>query len=52
MRTRLLLAAATLLVLVVPAAPAQADPIGGTGWTLVFNDDFDGTVAAAPGPTR
>lgn len=26
------------------AVPAQADPIGGTGWTLVFNDDFNGTA--------
>ena len=24
--------------------PAQADPVGGTGWTLVFADDFNGTA--------
>src|SRR5690349_18121013 len=25
------------------AAPAQAEPTG-TGWTMVFSDDFDGTA--------
>jgi beta-glucanase (GH16 family) len=32
-----------LTLLLVPA-PAHADPIGGTGWTLAFNDDFNGTA--------
>ncbi|WP_020518925.1 golvesin C-terminal-like domain-containing protein [Catelliglobosispora koreensis] len=40
---RFVLAAVAATLVLAPAAPAQADPIGGTGWSLVFNDDFDGT---------
>jgi beta-glucanase (GH16 family) len=33
-----------LAIVLLPAPAAQADPIGGTGWTLVFNDDFNGST--------
>lgn len=35
---------ALLLGLGVVASPAQADPIGGTGWSLAFVDEFNGTA--------
>ncbi|MBB5874482.1 beta-glucanase (GH16 family) [Allocatelliglobosispora scoriae] len=36
-------AVAACAAALVTAAPAQADPVG-TGWTLAFNDDFNGTA--------
>ncbi|NUT03653.1 MAG: family 16 glycosylhydrolase [Hamadaea sp.] len=35
---------AALLGASLSAGPAHADPIGGTGWTLAFSDDFSGTA--------
>jgi beta-glucanase (GH16 family) len=39
---RIAAALAVLGVVLLPAPAAHADPIGGTGWNLVFNDDFNG----------
>ncbi|WP_020518926.1 glycoside hydrolase family 16 protein [Catelliglobosispora koreensis] len=41
---RILAASALIALIALPAVPAQADPVGGTGWNLVFVDDFNGTA--------
>ncbi len=35
---------AVVMVVALPVPAAHADPIGGTGWSVVFSDDFNGTA--------
>jgi beta-glucanase (GH16 family) len=41
---KILVTVAIVALVLTPATTASADPIGGTGWNLVFSDDFNGST--------